>query len=214
MSAFGRDHDVLDADPEFAGQVDAGFDAEAVAGLEDELAAADDEWVLVHVHPEPVAGSVDEVLAVAGIGDDGSCRAVDGARGDSRLAGTSGGHVGCVDDSVDLFGLVGRGPHADGAGDVAVVVLVFAPEIEDEGVSFGEDGVVGEVMRLGGVGSGGDDGKGWLSASVRHRVAQEAGDLSFRHACFDLGEDFDERFIGDVARLEEEVDFARFFDPH
>src|SRR5262249_52670024 len=66
----GRHHDVLDAHAEAAGQVDAGLDREAHARLDQVLLALDHVRRLVRRQPDAVADPVDEVLAVARVGDD------------------------------------------------------------------------------------------------------------------------------------------------
>ena len=62
----GRHHDVLQAEPEPAGHVDAGLDRERVAGLERRAVARDDVGVFVLLDADAVAGAVDELLAPAG----------------------------------------------------------------------------------------------------------------------------------------------------
>ena len=61
----GDHHDVLDAGPVPAGQVDAGLDGEGHARLQRQVVAGDDVGLLVHLQADAVAGAVDEVLAVA-----------------------------------------------------------------------------------------------------------------------------------------------------
>src|SRR5262245_60989371 len=65
----GRDHDVLEAEPEAAREVDAGFDAERVAGLERGPVAGHDVGLLVGLDADAVAGAVDEPVAEAGVAD-------------------------------------------------------------------------------------------------------------------------------------------------
>ena len=61
-SVVGGDHDVLEAEPEAAGQVDAGLDAEGVARRRGGVRVArDDVRVLVLLDADAVAGAVDEL---------------------------------------------------------------------------------------------------------------------------------------------------------
>ena len=69
-AGVGGDHDVLEAHPPSPRHVDAGLDAEGVARLQRQAVALDHVRVLVLLHADAVAGAVDEVLAVAGGGDD------------------------------------------------------------------------------------------------------------------------------------------------
>ena len=61
----GRHHDVLEAEPEPARDVDAGLDREGVAGLQRRAVARDDVGVLVLLDADAVTGAVDELLAPA-----------------------------------------------------------------------------------------------------------------------------------------------------
>src|SRR5690606_14857236 len=63
----GGDGDVFETHAPLAGYVDAGFDAERVPRFERARVTFDDVRVFVFLHADPVAGAVDEVLAVAGV---------------------------------------------------------------------------------------------------------------------------------------------------
>src|SRR4051812_8860306 len=69
-AVLGDDHDVLDAHPPLALDVDAGLDREGVADGEPVAVAADQVGVLMLLEADAVAGAVNEVVAVAALGDD------------------------------------------------------------------------------------------------------------------------------------------------
>ena len=71
-------HEVLDADPDAILEIDARLDAEGMTGRDRKVVALDHVGVLVLLHADAVARAVDEVLAVAGVGDDGA-RILEGA---------------------------------------------------------------------------------------------------------------------------------------
>ena len=84
--AVRGDDDVLDARAVPAVEVDARLDAEGIARLERPRVARNDVRVFVALETNPVAGSMDEVLPEARVGDDlAPCR-VDVFRGDAPLA--------------------------------------------------------------------------------------------------------------------------------
>src|SRR3954453_19601055 len=62
-AVVGADHDVLDAGPVAARQVDAGFDREGHPRLERQVVALDDVGRLVGVQADAVPGAVDELPA-------------------------------------------------------------------------------------------------------------------------------------------------------
>src|SRR5262249_52462280 len=70
-------HDVLDAHAVAPLQIDAGLDAERVAGLERGVVALDDVRVLVHLDADAMTQPVEERLGIATLVDDGPRRAVD-----------------------------------------------------------------------------------------------------------------------------------------
>ena len=76
-ATVGGDHDVLEAEAEAPGQVDAGLDREGVPGDEPVAVADHDVGVLVLLDADAVAGAVHEEVAVAGVVDDVAGRGVD-----------------------------------------------------------------------------------------------------------------------------------------
>ena len=71
VGAVGRaDDDVLDARAVAAIDVDAGLDAESVAGLERLVVARNHVRILVALEADAVPGAMDELLAQAGVVDD------------------------------------------------------------------------------------------------------------------------------------------------
>src|SRR4051794_4759078 len=71
------DHDVLDPRTVSAGEVDPGLDAERRADRERLVVARDEVRLLVPLEADPVAGSVDELLAVPLAVDDVAGRPID-----------------------------------------------------------------------------------------------------------------------------------------
>src|SRR5690606_11638438 len=106
----GDGHDVLDADAEPAGQVDAGFDGEAHARHERLLLGVDHVGRLVRGDADAVPGAVDEVLPVAGVGDDRAGRPVDVLAGGAGAHGVESGLLGGAHEVVDAALLVGGLP--------------------------------------------------------------------------------------------------------
>src|ERR1700742_5392523 len=107
-AVLGGDDDVLDAHAEAPGQVDPGLDREAHPRLDRPRLALDHVRRLVRRLADPVAGAVDEVLAVAGVGDDLAGRAVDLLAGHAGAHGLEAGLLGPADDLEDLA-LLGGG---------------------------------------------------------------------------------------------------------
>src|ERR671915_2246292 len=68
-AGLGADHDVLDPRAPAVGDVDPGLHAEGVARLERLWVGGDDVRLLVDLQADPVAGAMDERLAVARVGD-------------------------------------------------------------------------------------------------------------------------------------------------
>src|SRR5690606_24389032 len=171
----GDGHDVLDADAEPAGQVDAGFDGEAHARHERLLLALDHVGRLVRGDADAVPGAVDEVLAVAGVGDDRAGRPVDVLAGGAGAHGAESGLLGGAYEVVDAALLVGGLPDVHGAGGVGAVAVLQAAEVEDDHVAVGDDAVAGLVVRVGAVGAGGDDGEVHAGVPVPQQQRGEVG---------------------------------------
>ena len=201
MTLRRRDHDVLHPHPELAGEINAWLDAEAVAWLEDDFAAADDERLFVDVHPKAVPGAMHKILPKACLGDNAPRGGINRPAGDARLTRHSSRHVGAIDDVVDLLRLLRCLANRDRPGDVAVVAADLAAEIHDQHVAILQNGVVGEVMRLRRIRPGSDNRKRGVAAALSHRIGQEFGNLLLGLACFDLGEHRKKRLVSDVACL-------------
>ena len=82
-AVLGDGDDVLDPDAELSGQVDAGLDREAHARHQRLLLALDHVRRLVGGDADAVAGPVDELLAVPGLGDQPARGPVDLLAGDA-----------------------------------------------------------------------------------------------------------------------------------
>jgi hypothetical protein len=106
MTFRSHRYDVFYSDSEFAGEVDAGFYAEAFSGFQGGGVALDNEGGFVALHADAVARSVHEELAVAGLFNDLAGGLVDGFWGDAGVDFGSGGVVGVKDDLVDLLSFV------------------------------------------------------------------------------------------------------------
>lgn len=135
--------------------------------------------MLVDVPADSVARAVEEGGAVPGIDDDLAGGGVDLACRNAGLDDVESGLVSAVDDVVDLEGAVAGGAEGANAGDVALVALDFATEVEQEDFAVFDGGVVGEVVGLGRVRAGGDDGEGGGSPLLGHEVSEHLGDLEF-----------------------------------
>src|SRR5690606_24613481 len=157
---LGADDDVLDARAVGPGQVEAGLDGEGEAGLQRFSVAGDDVRVLVAFDADAVAGAVDEVVAVAGLGDDVAGGGVDRLARDAGADGFAGGVLGTPQHLV-VGGEVGRGladaVHAGGVGAVAAGHL--AADVDHDRLAGLDDPVGDVVVRAGAVGPGGDDGE-------------------------------------------------------
>ena len=126
------------------------------------------------VSADAVADAVDEVLAVAGVGD--HLRA---ARSISWQAtpgpdGLEAGLLGCADDLVDLALLVGRLADVDRAGRVRAVAVLEAAEVEHDHVAVLDRPLAGLVVRVGAVRARADDGEVDLRVAV---LAQQLGEI-------------------------------------
>src|SRR4051812_42808287 len=117
----GDGDDVLDADAEIAGEVDPGLDREAHARNERLLLALDHVRRLVGGDADAVAGPVDELFAVARIGDDLTGGPVDVLARHSGSHGLDAGLLGLAHDFVDLADLCGGFTDAHRAAGVRPV---------------------------------------------------------------------------------------------
>ena len=124
--------------------------------------------------PDAVPGSVDEVLAVTGVGDHLARRAVDLLALDARPHRLEAGLLRAPHELVDLALLVGRLADVDGAGRVRAVAVLDAAEVEDDHVAFLDHTLVELVVGVGAVRARADDGEVDLRMPV---VAEEAGEV-------------------------------------
>ena len=154
-----------------------------------------------------MAGGVDEVLAVAGLLDDGAGGGVDVDEPGARGGGLDAGELGAENDVVDLAGEVVGLAHDDGAGHVRVEGAGVGAEVHDDEVAAAQDAVAGGVVRLGGVGAGGDDGVegGALGAEAAHAVLEVGGDVPLGAADGQLtgGDEILEGLGGELGDLDE-----------
>ena len=174
--AFAGDHVDFAADAEFAGEVEAGFDGEAGVGQDEALVVGFEvvemRAVAVDFGADVVAGAVGEPVAEAGVADDVAGGVVglpagDGlVGGEGVLDGFDGGVAGVADGGEDeLFALGGLAVDDAGPGDVVPdgggVVGELGPDVDEDEVAFADGAGVGGgglVVRVGGVGAGGDVG--------------------------------------------------------
>jgi len=111
VTAVLRDrHEVPDAHPELALEVDAGFDGEHHPRLQRLVVAVHDVGFLVDVEADAVAGAVDERLAVARGLDDLAGGSIDRFRWNPGFDSLDGGLLCLADDVVDRLELVGGSP--------------------------------------------------------------------------------------------------------
>ena len=155
-------------------QVDAGLDREAHAGLDQVRLALDHVRRLVGGQADPVADAVDEVLAVAGVGDHLARGAVDLLAGDARADRLEAGLLGAADDLVHLALLVGRLADVHGAGRVGAVAVLDAAEVQHDHVAVLDHPLADLVVRVGAVGARADDGEVDLRVAV---LAQQRGEV-------------------------------------
>ncbi len=122
--------------------------------------ASHDVGVLVLLESDPVAGAVDEVLAVAPLGDDAPGHRIHVLARGADHGGVDGGSLGLLEDQVEVAQLGGwfAGVHA--AGDVgAVAVGHGASEVAQDDLPGPDHPGPGIVVRAGGVGPGSHDGE-------------------------------------------------------
>lgn len=135
MAVFGDEDHVFDADAEFAGEVDAGFDGDHHAGGEERF----DFWAgageFVDVEADAVAGGVAEFIGVAGVIDDGAGGKIGFMAADAGLHGGDAGELGAEDDFVNFALFAVGAPGEKGAGHVAAISLVFHAHVDEDGVA-------------------------------------------------------------------------------
>ena len=118
LSAFrGHGDDVLDADTEAPGEVDAGSIEKHMPGWSS-FVSPSIMYGGSRGQPDAVSGSVDEVLAVTGVVDHLARHAVDLLALDARPHRLEGGALREPHELVDLAFLVGRLADVDGASRV------------------------------------------------------------------------------------------------
>src|SRR5438046_4414126 len=178
---LAADHEILDADAEAVGQVDAGLDGHHAAGAQRLLSVrARESWGLVHVHADPVTEAVTELLAVARTFDHGSRHRVDLAPARTRRDRLHALLLGRAHELVDLTRLR-RSALAGGVRARAVRAVALhacAPVDREQNVwrdlLLPRFGVRERAARAG----CDDRGKGGLGAEVAHAVLQRERDLA------------------------------------
>ncbi len=112
-AVFGHRDDVLDADAESPGEINAGLDGEAHARHERLLLAFDHVRRLVSGQSDAVARAMNELLAEASIRDDPSGRPIDLLTAHSGTNRIDTGLLCKPHHLMDLPDLRSRFPHAD-----------------------------------------------------------------------------------------------------
>src|SRR5439155_9690423 len=171
----GRDHDVLQPQPEAPGQVDARLHAERVPGHERRGVAGHDVRVFVGLGADAVTGAVHEVVAVASVGDDVARRRVDvfapgtdGGRADTGLLRLDQHRIRVADFRVGLA-------DDEHARDVGAVPAHRAAEVAQHDIARRDDARARVVVRAGRVLAGGDDGEvGPLVPALEHALDELA----------------------------------------
>ena len=159
-AVFGYDYEVFDAHAELAGQVNAGFNGEAHAGLCDDLAGGGVIRMFVHFDADAVAGAMDEIGAVAAVFDYLAGGAVKFAHGHAGANGLAAGFVGSLYQLIHLFLFFGYGFIENGAGHIAGIAVVGEADVDNHAVAGLEGGFIVVVVGLGAVGAkAGDGGK-------------------------------------------------------
>src|SRR6476620_7381552 len=158
-AVLGDGDDVLDPDPEPAGEVDAGLDGEAHARLQGLLLALDHVRRLVRRDADAVTGAMDELGAVPRLGDDRTRHPVDLLAGHAGPDGVEARLLGGPHDVVHLLHLVARFTDRHRARRVRTVAVPQPPEVQHDRVAGLDHAVAGLVVRIGAVRSGADDGE-------------------------------------------------------
>ena len=155
-----------------------------------------------------------EEVAVAGVGDDLDGQVLDVGAYAAGLCRGGAGLVGLAHDVIDVALLVGGLAHADGAGHVALVVVVAGAVVHDDHVAPLDHGLAGLGMRVGAVCAGGDDGaKGQgVGAVVEHVVLELHADLLLGHAGLYEAADVRERGVRDGLGVTHELDLLGVLD--
>ncbi|CAI7632255.1 unnamed protein product [Penicillium discolor] len=153
-----HDHDVLDAGTPFAGEVDAGLDAEGHALSEHEVVAGGDVGLLMHRDADPVTRAVQERLAEPRLRENRAGGRVDLRRRDPG-AHRVHGRLLRADEGGDAIGCHRIGS-SDDVGPRAVGVVAArhrAADVDDHHVVLLDDPVGDLVVRVSAVGPGADD---------------------------------------------------------
>src|SRR3990172_3258779 len=161
VDAFRPAHDdVLDPHAPPSGRVDPWFDREGHAWLERKPVSIDDVGMLVHLEPDPVAGSVDKALAVSGLRDDLPGGTVDRLRCRSRRHRRSRCCLRPLQHPKRLGNLRYWFPRMECASGIGAVAHVAAAEIDHDGLTGADDPVGCLMVRGCRVRSRCDNGKG------------------------------------------------------
>src|SRR4051812_34887819 len=143
------DHGVFGADAEAAWEIDAGLVAEDHALRQRQRVPLDQIRLLMDRETESVANSVDKGVAVSGIGDHLSCRAVDLLTGHSRSYGLERRLIGGENRFVGANEIRRGLADVNGAGDVGVVSSEGTAPIAYDGIPGGDDTITTDVVGRG-----------------------------------------------------------------
>ena len=125
--------------------------------------------------PDPVPGAVDEAVAVAGLGDDGTRRSVDLLARHAGADGLESGLLRVPDELVDGALLVGRLAHVDCPRRVGAVPVLQPAEVEHDHVALLDHARAGLVMRVRAVRPRRDDGEVDAGMAVPQQELREVG---------------------------------------
>ena len=133
-SASGGDrHNVLAADAEFAGDVDAGFVGEGHPGFENGFAGVDEIGMLVDVEADAVADAMSEEFVAGAVAcgcDDGAGGIIHGAGEFSGAGGVESGVLGFADGFESALDFLAGLAKNAGARDVGAVAFDGAAIID------------------------------------------------------------------------------------
>lgn len=138
VAVIGHEDVVFDADPAYAGEVDAGFDGDDVSGLEDALGFGGESWFFVDFESDAVAGGVEELFGEAGFADDFAGGGIDLGEGDAWGDGVDGGELGVEDDLVDVGDLACHLAEGDDAGHIRAVAVDSGPPVKKDATALFE----------------------------------------------------------------------------
>src|SRR5205814_452507 len=130
-----------------------------VAGGDPLAVSGDDERVLVLLEADAVAGAVDEVGAVAAVGDDAAGHGVDVLGRYAGAHGADGLGLGSLEDGVEVAELGRRLTGEHRACDVRAVPVHGAAEVAHDSLPAPDDPLARVVVGAGGIRAAADDGE-------------------------------------------------------